>query len=66
MSKIPVDGHVVHPGTGDREPFVFVRRVEGLLREAELKGVKFAQYETVSSISARIAELEKARAILKK
>ena len=41
------------------------RALEELLREAELKGVKFAQYETVSCISARIAELEKARAVEK-
>ena len=42
MSEIPVDGYVtVDPeSTRIREPFVFVHRVEGLLREARRKAVQ--------------------------
>ena len=61
MSEIPIDGYAM-VDSKLQEPFVFVRRVEGLLREAELRGIKWAEGRDIVQTQARIAELAKGRA----
>ena len=40
--------------------------LEALLREAEIKGIRWAEGRDIAQITARLNELEKARVILEK